>query len=249
LSTKGPSYLAYVKWEVDQRVKNPKQASSPSDPALVRGVLERAAAFFAHAAALTERTIAPRLDTKGRGKGKGKGKGKQRAEERAEEDAAIAEEATIRSAVRAYKEAEAGVWARFTFWMVSAFVTPSWRQEEAQESAAETHARAVRACPQVGATWARLLKGMVSDSIKPRWPQELQNGPIEEMTAAFERALALGLLTEPGAPVSDLVDLVICRAAYEVRTEQSEGETAVWLRWRQGLTIRAWWLFPAASKL
>jgi hypothetical protein len=55
----------------------------------------------------------------------------------------------------------------------------------------------------------------------------LQNSPVEEMSTAFERALALGLLTEPGAPISDIVDLVICRAAYEVRTEQAQGETAV----------------------
>lgn len=80
-------------------------------------------AFFAHAAAITERTIAPRVDIQPRGKGKGKGKGKQRAEERAEEEAALAEEATIRSAVRAYKEAEAGIWARYTSWMVSAFIS------------------------------------------------------------------------------------------------------------------------------
>lgn len=112
-----------MKWEVDQRVKNPKQTSSPSDSALIRGVFERAVAFFAHAAAITERTIAPRVDIQPRGKGKGKGKGQQRAGERAEEEAALAEEATIRSAVRAYKEAEAGIWARYTSWMVSAFIS------------------------------------------------------------------------------------------------------------------------------
>jgi hypothetical protein len=64
-------------------------------------------------------------------------------------------------------------------------------------------------------------------TINSRRQQELQNGPVEEMSTAFERALALGLLTESGAPVSDIVDLVICRAAYEVRTDQSQGETAI----------------------
>jgi hypothetical protein len=52
--------------------------------------------------------------------------------------------------------------------------------------------------------------------------QELRDEPLESLAATFERALALGMLSDPRAPVAGLVELFLCRAAFESRTEPSQ---------------------------
>ncbi|KAK8858792.1 hypothetical protein IAR55_003022 [Kwoniella newhampshirensis] len=67
--------------------------------------------------------------------------------------------------------------------------------------------RAIRACPHNGDAWCRQLLDLA-------------------LTTTFERALALGLLEFPIGRSIDLVELFVCRAAYESRVELVEAVQA-----------------------
>ena len=123
-------FLTYVNWETDQRAKNFKQGdrNPTSDPLLIRAVFERAVLCYARVAVTAEAArvaadaagkVAEAREKRAGRKGKGKAVANDTNEKVTShttslEDRRVAEETKL-----AYKDAEAGLWAKYAIWAVS----------------------------------------------------------------------------------------------------------------------------------
>ncbi|ORY30589.1 hypothetical protein BCR39DRAFT_529041 [Naematelia encephala] len=190
--TQGQIFGVYIGWETDLRAKT----NGTTDPILARAVFERAISVYAKAAAAADVTraaavasLAVRTES-GRKKSK---KGKEHVDDdqrtAKEEDLRVAEES-----LKAYKDAEAGVWLRYQQWM---------KGNSTEQEASEVGSRAIRACPGSASLWIEFLS-------------QLERTP-DELDAAFERSLALGVFTAPRAPMANLVELFLYKAASDNR--------------------------------
>ncbi|WVQ78414.1 hypothetical protein IAT38_000500 [Cryptococcus sp. DSM 104549] len=126
IASQAPILIEYTKWEADQRTKPGAQGKAPStDPELTQSVFERAVVPYAKLAAqyqasLDEVNVAIKaLEKKIKAKGKGKGKKKGEEEEEdpaAQKEALVQQKTAAEDSIRAYKDAEAGIWARYARW-------------------------------------------------------------------------------------------------------------------------------------
>ncbi|EAL22747.1 hypothetical protein CNBB1950 [Cryptococcus deneoformans B-3501A] len=191
LAAQAQVFVEYYKWESNARIKPTAHGKGPNvDITLTRAVFERAVVPYAKLAAMTQSSLDEinlQLQKQSKSK-KGKAKGKKKEDEL--EATTLAEQKQMaEEAIRAYKDAEAGIWAKYASW-----------SEEAIHAMTGTEVRkkAVRAVPHCGGAWADLFQDTQLDSL-------------------FETALSLGLLFIPEGRTTEITELFLARAAYEAR--------------------------------
>nr|XP_031864419.1 uncharacterized protein CI109_000333 [Kwoniella shandongensis]KAA5531491.1 hypothetical protein CI109_000333 [Kwoniella shandongensis] len=210
---------SYSAWESDQRLKPGGTGKAPTaDHGLTRAVFERTVAQYANIASSSETTLVDLNASIQQAKKDSKGKGKQKSrEDVAELDTLMDQRRAVEEAIRAYKDAEASIWAKYASWADDAV--------DAAE-ASDIRLRAVRACPHTGDAWCRLLLDMERNGAEPT-----------DLTTTFERSLSLGLLEFPIGRSIDLVEVFLSRAAYESRVEPHESGASVMATIVRGLEM------------
>ncbi|ODO10809.1 hypothetical protein I350_01407 [Cryptococcus amylolentus CBS 6273] len=200
-SSEAPVYLEYVNWEANARAKPNAHGKAPNlDPILTAALFERAVVPYAKLAAQTQsalNSVALQIEEaeaqdgeKKKKSKKGKGKKKDEPEEEDVKGILVEQKKMAEQAFRAYKDAEASIWARYAAWA---------DDNQGPEQGLSVRLRAVRAVPQSGTAWADLL-------------QDLAN-----LDVYFERALAIGQLVIPADRTTDLVEVFLAKAAYDAR--------------------------------
>ena len=174
-------YPTYIEWETDFRATNPQHERAPSsDSELIRSIFERAIAFCGRAAYVAEVAL-QQLP-------KPKKKGKHRIDPNQEQ------RDTAEQTITAYKETEAGFWAKYGAW-------EGWNETNTR--------RAIRACPQKGFLWAQHCNQLVGDLSVFSSSKELSGYDKEQLDEVFTRALSLGTITRS----TDIAEVFITRAA------------------------------------
>ncbi|TYJ56665.1 hypothetical protein B9479_002595 [Cryptococcus floricola] len=126
-SSEAPVYLEYVNWEANARAKPNAHGKAPNlDPVLTAALFERAVVPYAKLAAQThsalnslalqiEEAEAKEGEKKKKSK-KGKGKKKDEPEEEDVKGVLVEQKKMAEQAFRAYKDAEASIWAKYAAW-------------------------------------------------------------------------------------------------------------------------------------
>ncbi|WWD05336.1 hypothetical protein V865_003409 [Kwoniella europaea PYCC6329] len=138
--------LEYASWESDPRARNNARGKGPQpDNQLTQNVYERAVSRYSLACGQSQAALDAAEESLRLYRHQSKGQGrKKRDEEGSDEMAAIHQQIQVAGeAVRAYKDAEAAIWAKYGGWAVN--------------SASRLRIRATRACPQNGDTWINAL--------------------------------------------------------------------------------------------
>lgn len=155
LAAQAQVFVEYYKWESSARIKPTAHGKGPNvDITLTQAVFERAVVPYAKLAAMAQSSLDEinlKLQEQSKSK-KSKGKGKKKEGE--PEATTLAEQKqAMEEAIRAYKDAEAGIWAKYASW-----------SEEAIHAMTGTKIRknAVRAVPHCGGAWADLFQDTVS---------------------------------------------------------------------------------------
>lgn len=148
-------FVEYSKWESTARIKPTAHGKGPNvDITLTRAVFERAVVPYAKLAAMTQSSLdVINLQLQEQSKSK-KSKTKGKKKEDGPEPTTLAEQKQMaEEAIRAYKDAEAGIWAKYASW-----------SEETIHAATGTEVRkkAVRAVPHCASAWADLFQDTVS---------------------------------------------------------------------------------------
>ncbi|WWD18688.1 hypothetical protein CI109_103142 [Kwoniella shandongensis] len=109
---------SYSAWESDQRLKPGGTGKAPTaDHGLTRAVFERTVAQYANIASSSETTLVDLNASIQQAKKDSKGKGKQKSrEDVAELDTLMDQRRAVEEAIRAYKDAEASIWAKYASW-------------------------------------------------------------------------------------------------------------------------------------
>lgn len=148
-------FVEYYKWESTARVKHTAHGKGPNvDITLTRAVFERAVVPYAKLAAMTQRSLdGINLQLQEQSKSK-KSKTKGKKKEDGPEPTTLAEQKQMaEEAIRVYKDAEAGIWAKYA----------SWSEEIIHPAiGTEVRKKAVRAVPHCGSAWADLFQDTVS---------------------------------------------------------------------------------------
>nr|ODN95071.1 hypothetical protein L204_04418 [Cryptococcus depauperatus CBS 7855] len=192
LTAQAQIFLEYTKWESNARTKSNAHGRTPNaDIVLTGAVFERAVLPYAKLAAIAKVSLdSLNIQIKeqtNKSKGKGKGKGKKKDEDK--ESALTDQKKMIEETIRAFKDAEAGIWMRHAAWAEEA-IGPAGGNN--------VRMRMVKAVPHSGDAWTDLLRD-------------------NQLNAIFEKALALGLLFIPEGRTTDMVELFLAKAAYEAR--------------------------------
>ncbi|WVQ71771.1 hypothetical protein IAR50_001312 [Cryptococcus sp. DSM 104548] len=206
-SSQAPVYLEYVNWEANARAKPNAHGKGPNlDPVLTAALFERAVVPYAKLAAQTQSAldgvalqIRDAEAKEGEKKKKSK-KGKGKKDEPEEEDVKavmVEQQKMVEQAFRAYKDAEASIWAKYAAWA---------DENQGSKEGLDIRKRAIRAVPQSGTAWADLLHDL-----------ERKDPQLDKLDAYFERALAIGQLVIPADRTTDTVELFLAKAAYDAR--------------------------------
>nr|XP_019000213.1 uncharacterized protein I203_07372 [Kwoniella mangroviensis CBS 8507]OCF63674.1 hypothetical protein I203_07372 [Kwoniella mangroviensis CBS 8507] len=143
--------LEYASWESDPRARNNARGKGPQpDHELTQSVYERAVSRYSLASGQSQAALDAAEESLRHYRHQCKGQGrKKRDEEGSDEMAAIYQQIQVAGqAIRAYKDAEAAIWAKYGGW--AAETLP-------KDSAGRLWIRATRACPQNGDTWINAL--------------------------------------------------------------------------------------------
>ncbi|KGB79737.2 hypothetical protein CNBG_5575 [Cryptococcus deuterogattii R265] len=199
LAAQAQVFIEYSKWESTARVKPTAHGKGPNvDITLTRAVFERAVVPYAKLAAMTQSSLdGINLQLQEQSKSK-KSKTKGKKKEDGPEPMTLAEQKRMaEEAIRAYKDAEAGIWAKYASW-----------SEETIHAATGTEVRkkAARAVPHCGSAWADLFQDT-----------EKITADLQQLDSLFETALSLGLLFIPEGRTTEITELFLARAAYEAR--------------------------------
>ncbi|OWZ67231.1 hypothetical protein AYX14_00331 [Cryptococcus neoformans] len=199
LAAQAQVFVEYYKWESSARIKPTAHGKGPNvDITLTQAVFERAVVPYAKLAAMAQSSLDEinlKLQEQSKSK-KSKGKGKKKEGE--PEATTLAEQKqAMEETIRAYKDAEAGIWAKYASW-----------SEEAIHAMTGTKIRknAVRAVPHCGGAWADLFQDT-----------EKVTADLQQLDSLFETALSLGLLFIPEGRTTEITELFLARAAYEAR--------------------------------
>ncbi|WVO20839.1 uncharacterized protein IAS62_002139 [Cryptococcus decagattii] len=188
-------FVEYSKWESTARIKPTAHGKGPNvDITLTRAVFERAVVPYAKLAAMTQSSLdVINLQLQEQSKSK-KSKTKGKKKEDGPEPTTLAEQKQMaEEAIRAYKDAEAGIWAKYASW-----------SEETIHAATGTEVRkkAVRAVPHCASAWADLFQDTIT-------------ADLQQLDSLFDTALSLGLLFIPEGRTTEITELFLARAAYE----------------------------------
>ncbi|KAL0254058.1 hypothetical protein I308_101437 [Cryptococcus tetragattii IND107] len=188
-------FVEYYKWESTARVKHTAHGKGPNvDITLTRAVFERAVVPYAKLAAMTQRSLdGINLQLQEQSKSK-KSKTKGKKKEDGPEPTTLAEQKQMaEEAIRVYKDAEAGIWAKYASWSEE-IIHPA--------TGTEVRKKAVRAVPHCGSAWADLFQDTIT-------------ADLQQLDSLFETALSLGLLFIPEGRITEITELFFARAAYE----------------------------------
>ncbi|WVN86727.1 uncharacterized protein L203_101899 [Cryptococcus depauperatus CBS 7841] len=152
LTAQAQIFLEYTKWESNARTKSNAHGRTPNaDIVLTGAVFERAVLPYAKLAAIARVSLdSLNIQIKeqtNKSKGKGKGKGKKKDEDK--ESALTDQKKMIEETIRAFKDAEAGIWMRHAAWAEEAIGPVGGNN---------VRMRMVKAVPHSGDAWTDLLR-------------------------------------------------------------------------------------------